>query len=204
MAAVTPKVHYFGIHARAEFVKIILEDKGVKYDFVAYNFGEHKTKNADLFTFGQVPAYEEGDLVLVQTPTICRYLAKKHGLYPSDAKEAARAEVVEDGVFDLYNKVSQSLFRGNPSKEELVSTVLPTWLGYFEKILKKSGSGWATKEFTFADLLLFQVVDFVEKNFPGSLEKFPLLSAHRGKVAARPNVAAYLKSERRPEVECGK
>jgi len=184
MASVIPKVHYFPIHARAEFVKIILEDRAVKYDFVPHTFDVwHKsTKDLDLFAFGQVPAYEEGDLVLVQTPAICRYLAKKHSLYPSDVKEAARSEVVADGVFDLYQKVSQSLFKNNPTLEELKGTIVPTWFGYFERILKKNKSGWATKEFTYADLLLFQLSDFIENNWGGSLENFSLLAAHRENV----------------------
>jgi glutathione S-transferase len=43
--------------------------------------------------FGQVPVLQIDGMNLAQTGTIVRYLSKKFGYYPSDLKEATRAEV---------------------------------------------------------------------------------------------------------------
>jgi glutathione S-transferase len=44
--------------------------------------------------FGQVPVVQIDGMNLAQTGTIVRYLSKKFGYYPSDLKEATRAEVI--------------------------------------------------------------------------------------------------------------
>ena len=71
-----PKIHYFGLAGRQEFVKLLFEEKGEKYEFVLHSGGSHK--NVGL-PFGQLPLYEEGDFKIVQTATIVHYVAKKFG-----------------------------------------------------------------------------------------------------------------------------
>jgi hypothetical protein len=89
MSGHIPKLHYFPLSARAEFARLLWEDTKTPYEFVKVPFGEH-LKN-DKLPFGQLPILEEDGFVLAQSGTIARYVAKKVGLYPADAKEAATA-----------------------------------------------------------------------------------------------------------------
>jgi hypothetical protein len=113
MSGNIPKIHYFPISARAEFVRLLWEDTKTPYEFVKVPFGEH-VKN-DKFPFGQLPVLEADGLMLAESATITRYVAKKVGLYPSDAKEAAiagknipcfrfdKSEMMLDAANDLYD-----------------------------------------------------------------------------------------------------
>jgi glutathione S-transferase len=78
-----------------------------------------------------------------------------------------------------------------------------TWLGYFERLLKQHNNGkeWFTSTFSFADLAVFHVVD-VYVNYFGSdiLNHTPALKSHYERVKSRPNIAAFLKSDRRGKV----
>ena len=52
----------------------------------------------------QVPLYEEGDLRIVQSIAIARYLARKHDVY-GNLEQGAVADQIIDGYGDLLGKV---------------------------------------------------------------------------------------------------
>jgi len=197
-----PKIHYFGVSGRGEFIKLILEDAGQPYEFFAHIPGKHREVLGDKLAFGQLPLYEEEDMSLVQSGAIFRYLAKKHGVYPKDLMESARAEMLVDGVFDLVAKYLQVVLYRTLQESDFVQKVLPEWLRSLEKVLRqhRDGTEWVVSQFSFADLALFQIVDAISKNISGGadvLKQYPLLLAHRDRVILRPNIKAYLNSDRR-------
>ena len=75
---------------------------------------------------------------------------------------------------------------------------------YFEKILanNKSNSGWLIgNSLTYPDLSLFQIVEGLNYAFPKAFnnvaDSYTNTLNLRDAVAARPNIAAYLKSDLR-------
>jgi len=69
-------------------------------------------------------------------------------------------------------------------------------------VLVREKGGWLLgKAFSYADLSLFQMIAGLRYAFPramGSLEpKYPRSVALHERVAARPRIAAYLRSQRR-------
>ena len=70
-------------------------------------------------TFGQVPCFYDGDLELVQSGAIVRYLARKHDLYGSNTSEAALMDMVYDGQEDLKKKFWPMLY----TKDKYVSNL---------------------------------------------------------------------------------
>jgi glutathione S-transferase len=85
---------------------------------------------------------------------------------------------------------------------EFLKERVPKYLGYFEKILSRSGGAYVTgRKATTVDLSLFQLVEGMRYAFPKRMKKFereiPKLVALDDRVAARPNIAAYLESDRR-------
>jgi glutathione S-transferase len=79
---------------------------------------------------------------------------------------------------------------------------VPKYLGYFERILNSNGGVYLTgRRVTYADLSLFQIVEGLRYAFPKRMKAFeraiPGLIGLHDRVAARPNIKAYLASDRR-------
>ena len=78
----------------------------------------------------------------------------------------------------------------------------PKYLGYFERLLNNSGGAYVTgRRLTYVDLSLFQIVEGLRYAFPKGMKAFerriPGLVDLHDRVAARPNIRAYLASDRR-------
>jgi len=92
--------------ARDMRVRWALEETGQPYDvrlvsFEALKEGAHLT----LHPFGQIPTYQEGDLVLFESGAIILHIAEHHaGLLPDDANARARAIT---WMFAAVNTVSR-------------------------------------------------------------------------------------------------
>src|ERR1700709_1036768 len=79
--------------ARDMRVRWALEEVGQVYEVRLVSFDEMK-QPAHLARqpFGQIPTYEEGDLVLFESGAIIFHIAERHsGLLPADADARARA-----------------------------------------------------------------------------------------------------------------
>jgi glutathione S-transferase len=79
---------------------------------------------------------------------------------------------------------------------------VPKYLCYFEQLLDDNGGAYVTgRRPTYVDLSLFQIVDGLRYAFPKRMKAFetniPGLVGLHDRVAARPNIKAYLASERR-------
>ncbi|HEY1709419.1 MAG TPA: glutathione S-transferase [Rhizomicrobium sp.] len=209
------------IQGRGEYVRLALEDAGVKYEDVARGKGGtgklvafmEKT-NRDYRPFAP-PFLVAGKKVIGQTANILLFLGDHHGLAPKG--EAGRLWVhqlqltVTDlvaEIHDSHHPVASGLYYEDQQEEaakrakDLRENRLPKYLGYFEGVLKQNGSGWlAGRSRSYADLSLFQIVEGLRYAFPNRMKtlerKLPRLAALRDRVAERPGIAAYLKSKRR-------
>ncbi len=87
--------------------------------------------------------------------------------------------------------------------QEFRTQRMKKYLGWFETVLERAPKGgWLTGEsLTYADLSLFQAVEGLRYAFPHAMKrlepKLKRVIAVRDAVAERPNIAAYLASERR-------
>src|SRR6202008_642784 len=79
--------------ARDTRVRWALEEVGRPYEVRLVSFRAMKEPaHLALHPFGQIPTYEEGDLVLFETGAIVFHIAERHaGLLPEDASARARA-----------------------------------------------------------------------------------------------------------------
>ncbi|XAR61309.1 Glutathione transferase [Bertholletia excelsa] len=107
----TIKVHENVLSTAAQRVMACLHEKGLPFEFVPVDMGagEHKKEpHLSLNPFGQVPAFEDGDLKLFESRAITRYIActyvdKGNQLICMDAKKMALVSVwmeVEAHQFD--------------------------------------------------------------------------------------------------------
>ena len=109
---------------------------------------------------------------------------------------------------DTHHPLGPSLYYEDqraPAKkrtDEFWKERVPKYLGYFEGLLKGHGGAYLTgRRITYVDLSMFQIVEGLCYAFPKRMKAFereiPGLVELRDRVAARPNIKAYLSSDRR-------
>ncbi len=215
------------IQGRGEFVRLVLEDAGAPYVDVARLPEDEGggvpglmacLARDDVGTANLAPPIlQQGDLYISQTAAICAYLGERHGLAPEgDARwqalhlQLTLADFVVE-IHDTHHPIAGSLYYEDQTAEAQRRTAvfreerLPRSLGYFERVLSlnKAAEGrWLVgADCSHADLSLFQVMTGLEYAFPNALsalaDDHPRLFALRDRVRERPNIAAYLASERR-------
>lgn len=164
------------------------------------------------------PILQEGKLFIAQTATICRYVAERHGLAPEAADDRLRADALQltiadfvDEIHDTHHPIAGALYYEEQKPEAARRTAvfldqrLSKYLGYFERVLAQNAASEARwlvgVDCTCVDLSLFQVIAGLEYAFPNAMrarksEQSRVIELH-ARVADRPNIAAYLASDRR-------
>lgn len=182
MAAPYELIYYVGVPGRGEHVRLILEEAGASYTDTA-SLPMDKCREVVTKTLGggqgnppyyAPPLFRHGDLLISQTSNILMYLGPRFGLAGSKEGDAWRVNALAltalDGlsneIHDCHHPISPELSYEDQKEEsatrskEWVQRRLPKHLGYWEKVLQcESGNGpWLLgKDFTYADLVLFQV-----------------------------------------------
>ncbi|WP_375414421.1 glutathione S-transferase [uncultured Bradyrhizobium sp.] len=214
------RLYYWpGIQGRGEYVRLALEDAGAGYDDVARGAGGMAAMTGMMAAAGTPPFappfLKAGKLVIAQTANILLYLGARHGLAPK--AEAGKlwvhqlqltiADMVLE-IHDTHHPLGPSLYyedqRGPAKKrtDEFWNERVPKYLGYFERLVSDSGGTFTTgRRATYVDLSLLQIVEGLRYAFPKRMAKFerriPRLVELRDRVAVRPNIRAYLESDRR-------
>jgi glutathione S-transferase len=208
-----------GIQGRGEYVRLALEEAGADYVDVARS-ARGTAAMMRMMEQGGTPPFaapflKAGKLVIGQTANILLYLGSRHGLAPKT--EAGRlwvhqlqltiADLVLE-IHDTHHPLGPSLYYEDqkaPAKkrtEEFWNERVPKYLGYFEQLLKTGGGAYVTgRRISYVDLSLFQIVAGLRYAFPKRMKAFegdiPRLVELHDRVAVRPNIKAYLASDRR-------
>jgi glutathione S-transferase len=210
------------IQGRGEYIRLALEEAGAAYRDVAREPGgmsamtrmlEAKSGKGGTPPFAP-PFLKAGKLVIAQVANILFYLGARHGLAPKaeagqlwlhQLQLTVTDFVVE--VHDTHHPLGTSLYyedqRAAAKKRtaEFWNERVPKFLGYFERILADNGTYITGRKLTYVDLSMFQLVDGLRYAFPQRMKTFerniPGLVTLHDRIAARPNIAAYLASERR-------
>ncbi|MGQ0658378.1 MAG: glutathione S-transferase [Chromatiales bacterium] len=215
-----------GIQGRGEFVRLALEEAGADYVDVARLSGRGKglpammrfLENAEKGRLPFAPPFlKAGDLMIAQTANILLYLSPRLGLVPT--AEASRlwahqlqltiADIVAE-THDVHHPIAGSLYYHQQKREarrragHFTAERIPKFLNYFEHALTGNprGRGYMLgRTCSYVDLSMFQLIAGLRYAFPKTTKRleprYPGLVALHDNVAARPNIAAYLASERR-------
>lgn len=202
---------------RGEFIRVALEEARADYVDVAREPRGTERMTAlmqERLQFAP-PFLKHGDVVIGQTANVLLYLGGRLGLAPEE--EAARlwAHQLQLTVSDLlkeiqdtHHPVAHGLYYDDQKAEALTYTKhfiaerLPKFLGYFERVLGRSGSvgHMIGDRLSYVDLSMCVLFEGLRWSFPETMKRiepqYPGLSALHDKVAARPNIAAYRGSPR--------
>lgn len=179
--------------ARDMRVRWALEEVGQPYDvrllsFAAMKQPEHRARHP----FGQIPTYEDGDLVLFESGAIVFHIAERYpGLLPANPPARARAigwmfaalNTVEPPIFD--RALANILERDQPWHAHRVQVLEDSIRSRLADLSRHLGEAdWLDGEFSAGDLLMITVLR--------RLNGTDLLAAHA-------NLSAYVaRGEARP------
>ncbi|OWM71252.1 glutathione S-transferase F13-like [Punica granatum] len=107
------KVHGMGMSTCCARVLLCLEEKGLDYEVVPLDLtaGAHKQQpHLSLNPFGQIPAFEDGNVTLFESRAINRYLARKYEAAGTDLLRSG--SLVESAVVDTWMEVEAHQFNG--------------------------------------------------------------------------------------------
>jgi glutathione S-transferase len=179
--------------ARDTRVRWALEEVGQPYEVRPVSFSAMKEPaHLALHPFGQIPTYEEGDLVLFETGAIVLHLAQRHaGLLPGDANARARAvtwmfaavNTVEPPILEL---VTAKLLEGDkPWKEARLPLVMDRVRARLAQLSARLGDAdWLDGAFSAGDLMMVSVLLRLRPS--GILGEYPNLGAYVARGEARP------------------
>jgi len=179
--------------ARDMRVRWALEEARLPYQVRLVSFDAMKApEHRALHPFGQIPTYEEGDLVLFESGAIVLHIAQHHaGLLPADANARARAiawtfaalNTVEPPILDL-----QTLKFAEGDKhwyEQRLPMVKDRIRGRLSDLSERLGDAeWLDGEFSAGDLMMVAVLLRLRPS--GLLDEDPRLAAYVGRGEARP------------------
>ena len=209
-----------GIQGRGEYVRLALEEAGADYVDVARSERGMAAMMRMMETKGGTPPFappflKAGKLVIGQTANILFYLGSRHGLAPK--AEAGKLWLhqlqltITDFVLeihDTHHPLGPTLYYEDQRSEakkrtsEFWKERVPKYLGYFERLLEENGGVYVTgRRVSYVDLSLFQIMQGLRYAFPKRMKAFerriPGLIGLHDRVASRPNIKAYLSSDRR-------
>ena len=179
--------------ARDMRVRWALEEVGQPYDVRLVSFGAMKEPaHQTLHPFGQIPTYEDGDLVLFESGAIVFHIAERHaGLLPEDANARARAitwmfaalstvepPIVERSMATIVERDKAWFEPRMPMLEDRVRARL-------DQLSRRLGDAdWLDGAFSAGDLMMVTVLRRLHGT--GLLEAYPNLAAYVARGEARP------------------
>jgi len=179
--------------ARDTRVRWALEEAGLPYEVRLVSFAAMKQPaHLALHPFGQIPTYEEGDLVLFETGGIVLHIATHHaGLLPDDENARARAvawmfaavNTVEPPILELQNaKLLEADKQWTSERLPILADAIRVRLRQLSDRLGEAD--WLDGAFSAADLMMASVL--LRLRASGLLDEYPNLAAYVARGEARP------------------
>ncbi|XP_058515980.1 glutathione S-transferase Mu 1 isoform X1 [Ochotona princeps] len=196
---------YWDIRGLAHAIRLLLEYTDTSYEEKIYSMGDAPDYDrsqwlSEKFKLGldfpNLPYLIDGTHKLTQSNAILRYLARKHNLCGETEEEKIRVDILENQVMD--NRLQLAVVCYSPDYEKLKPDYLkglPDKLTLYSQFLGKR-PWFAGDKITFADFLVYDILDQNCLFAPGCLDAFPNLKDFMARFESLPKIAAYMKSSR--------
>jgi len=150
---------------------------------------------------GLIPVLIDGDFVLWESNSICRYLATKLGattLLPAEPQSRARVEQWMDWqggeLNNSWRVAFMALLRGQPATPEAIEASVTNWnrhMTLLDAQLARTGAYVTGDGFTLADVVLGLSAQRW-KNAPITHAELPAVAAWLQRLSSRPGFADYV------------
>ena len=216
-----------GIQGRGEFVRLALEEAGAAYrDWALIPEARGGGASAVVKVLNSrsikhppfaPPILKAGRQFIAQTPNILLYLGTHLKLAPRDAAGRLWTHQLQLTISDLYLEIfsthhplgdayayEEQKSAAKRRTKDFLSTRLPKFLGYFERVLERNrarGPWLVGTRLNYADLSMAHVIAGLRYAFPKAtaraLRSRPRLRSLHDHVFERPRIALYAASSRR-------
>ncbi|XP_003514993.3 glutathione S-transferase Mu 6 isoform X1 [Cricetulus griseus] len=196
---------YWDIRGLGHAIRLLLEYTETSYEEKRYAMGDAPDYDRsqwlnDKFKLGldfpNLPYLIDGPYKVTQSNAILRYLGRKHNLCGETEEERVRVDILEKQVMDTriqmgtlcyspdFEKRKPEFLKGLPDHLKLYSEFLGT-------------SPWfAGDKITFADFLVYDVLDQHQMFEPKCLDAFPNLRDFVARFEGLKKISAYMKTNR--------
>ncbi|KAJ1259959.1 hypothetical protein BS78_10G195200 [Paspalum vaginatum] len=190
-------------------VLVCLHEVGAEYEVVNMDFQAKEHKSPEHLArnpFGQIPAFQDGDVVLFESRAICRYVLRKYKsaeadlLREGDLKDAAMVDVWTEVEAHTYHPaispvVYECLFNptmfGVPTNEKVVEESLEK----LKKVLDVYEARLADHEYLAGDFVSFADLNHLPYTFAfmttphaSLFDSYPNVKAWWERLMARPSM----------------
>uniref|UniRef100_A0A8C8K6V9 Glutathione S-transferase n=1 Tax=Oncorhynchus tshawytscha TaxID=74940 RepID=A0A8C8K6V9_ONCTS len=183
-----PFIFYFG---RCGAMRIMMADQGQEWKEILMDFAD--------WTKGDLKAScVSGEWIIILLKCYFYFhLTQTHtDAYGKDGKEAARIDMMCDGVEDLRLKYGKMIYQEYDTGKDQYIKDLPNHLDKFEAVMAKNKTGFLVGDKpSFADYSLFEVLLNHLVLCSSCLDTSPSLKSFVEKMSARPKIKAFLGSD---------
>ncbi|WP_425986388.1 maleylacetoacetate isomerase [Brevundimonas sp. TWP1-2-1b1] len=196
-------------------VRIALNLKGLGYDLAAHDLRKGEQKTADYLALnpqGMVPALQDGDMIVTQSPAILEWLEETHpqpALLPTNANDRAAvramAALIGCDIHPLNNlRVLKALRSNFEADQATVDAWAAGWIapGFdaLEALVARHGGAWCFGDApTLADCYLIPQL-YSARRFNMDLSPWPRLLAIEATAQAHPAFASA-HPDRQPDAD---
>lgn len=197
------KLTYFDGTGRVELARLLFVFGGVAFE-------DERIQHADMpalkpsLPLGQLPVLQvDGGTVYSQSFAIARYAAALSGLYPSDAIDAMRVDMVSETIRDLVTVFISTFTEQDADKKATITKkfleeTIPAAFNVLEGMVRGPFFLGDDASASLADMHLFDLVhNALVPVFQFSLAPFPKLSGVVEHVKSNANIAAYLEKTKK-------
>ena len=219
--------YHASIQGRGEFVRLVLEEAGAPYvDIGRMPAEQGGGQAAVLAILGEAggsqppfapPVLKDGDYLISHTANILMYVGARTKLAPDDEQsrhwlhglQLTVTDFIKD-VHETHHPVSNALYyeeqkdEAAAANEKFHEMRVPKYFGYFENIVARnaSASGWLVGDtLSYGDISMYHLLEGMAYAWPNRWAavagNYPGIAEIRNRIAARPNIQAYLESPRR-------
>jgi glutathione S-transferase len=171
-----------------------IQDQAMKERFFedCRKLGGHTTTN--------IPMLEMDGKIYTQSSAIIRHVGRITGAYSGCYEEDQLLATVEDLRSANY-KAMRVFGATEKAIDEYIEVILPKHLNNFNRLLNQSSAFYLTgSKCSIADLSLYDALHVVERQVPGTLDKFPRVKLFFDTVGARPKIKEWVDSEQRKKL----
>jgi glutathione S-transferase len=191
------KLVYFYVRGRAMAFRYMCLDNGIALEEQMVAFDEWP-KVKPTTKFGQLPVVFDDGFEIAQSNAILRTIAKKHGLYGSNDKEASLIDQINDQQEDVRLTYLRLIYQEYDKEKDNYISKIGEKIALFEKLLSQNNDGqggFVGSKTSFVDYTVFDLLDNLAVLSPTCLDQFPHLKAFHARMAAREKIAAYRKTD---------
>lgn len=193
---------YWNFRGLAEPIRMLLHHSGVDFEDKRYTLGPpsnildnewSKVKYKLGLDFPNVPYYIDSNVKLSQSLTIMRYLAKKHGMYPTSESELLQAESLEQVSRDILQGIIFASMNTAPSDmDEIFKLRREEPLRQVARFL--GDKKWLLGDkLCYADFLIYECISHYSYFDTKMLLRYPVFSQYLKRLEALPNIQQYMK-----------